>query len=594
MARILIAEDSVTQAEELKWTLESAGYEVAAAFNGEAALALFQREQFDLAISDIVMPGMSGYDLCREIKADKARSIPVVLLSSLSDPMDIIRGLECGADNFLTKPYEAEQLLSRIRTVLDNRRLRAASRMQIAGVEVAFLGRTFTITSDKEQILDLLISTFEDIVRTNRGLQQSQAELAAAKAKIEEYAQQLEQRVAERTAALARVQEQLGRAQRLEALGKLTGGLAHDFNNLLAIVIGNLDLLRPRLDASPDSAALVDAALQASLRGAELTRQLLAFSRRQPLAPRLLDLNKVVQESAKLLARTLGSSVELRALEAPEPGVILVDEAQLESAIVNLAVNAKHAMPNGGRLTFEVEHVDVDEADAAMDPEIAPGKYVRLTVTDTGVGIHADDLPRVFEPFFTTKEAGVGTGLGLSQVYGFVKQSGGDVKIYSELGRGTSVRLYFPRAQADAAAGAEAGSEREGGTPGRGELLLVVDDDPTLRRVLLDQLAQLGYRTLEASDGKAALAILDERPDVQLLIADVVMPGMSGDVLAQEALARRPSLKVLLTSGFPGRAMEGGESGPLKFPLLPKPYRKSALAAKVTEVLYGQRASGQR
>ena len=584
MPRILVAEDSSTQAEELRWILQSGGFEAEVARDGDAALARFNADSFDLVISDIVMPGRSGYELCQEIKSAKGRFTPVVLLSSLSDPMDIIRGLECGADNFITKPYEPDQLLSRIRSVLENKRLRASGRMQIAGVEIAFLGKTFTVTSDKEQILDLLISTFEDIVRTNRGLQQSQAELAVAKAQIEEYAQELERRVAERTEQIARIQEQLSRSQRIEALGQLTGGLAHDFNNLLAIIIGNLDLLAARLESSPEAAAFADAALRASLRGSELTRQLLAFSRKQPLEPRLFDLNKVVQDSAKLLARTLGSNVELRTVEAPTPALILADEAQTESAIVNLAVNAKHAMPNGGLLTFEIEHVLLDEAYTSMDPEVTPGPYICLTVSDSGVGIPAEIISRVFEPFFTTKEAGMGTGLGLSQVYGFVKQSGGNVKIYSELGRGTTVRLYFP----DSKAAPEATAREQGGEdapPGQGELVLVVDDNTNLRQLLLNQLVQLGYRTIEAPDPRTALAVLDGRSDVKVLLADVVMPGMSGDELAQEAIVRHPGLKVLLTSGFPGRAMESGNSTILKFPLLPKPYRKAALSAKLREVL---------
>jgi signal transduction histidine kinase len=587
MARILVAEDSLTQAEELRWILEAGGFEVEVARDGDAALALYGAGGgFDLVVSDIVMPGRSGYELCREIKSNNGRFTPVVLLSSLGDPMDIIRGLECGADNFITKPYEPEQLLSRIRTVLENRRLRASGRMQISGVEVAFLGRTFTVTSDKEQILDLLISTFEDIVRTNRGLQQSQAELAVAKAKLEEHAQQLEERVAERTAQIARIQEQLSRSQRIEALGQLTGGLAHDFNNLLAIVIGNLDLLAGKLESSPDAAALAEDALRASLRGSELTRQLLAFSRKQPLEPRLFDLNKVVQESAKLLSRTLGSNIELRTVESPAPALILADEAQTESAIVNLAVNAKHAMPNGGRLTFEIEHVLLDDAYTSMDPEVTPGPYICLTVSDSGVGIPAEIIHRVFEPFFTTKEAGIGTGLGLSQVYGFFKQSGGTAKIYSEVGRGTTIRLYFPDpsdASSDAAAIRAQSSEDL--ASGRGELVLLVDDNSNLRQLVLQQLVQLGYRGIEASDARSALAMLEQHSDVRVLFADVVMPGLSGDMLAQEAVARRPGLKVLLTSGFPGRAMEAGNLKALKFPLLPKPYRKAALAAKLREVI---------
>jgi signal transduction histidine kinase len=588
MTRILIVEDSPTQAEQLRVILEDAGYTVDHAADGRIAVERFALATYGAVISDIMMPNMTGYDFCREIKKQpRGRETPVILLSTLSDPMDIIRGLECGADNFVTKPYEPDQLLARVRTVLQNREIRGAGKVSF-GVEVMFLGKTFLISSEKEQILDLLIATFEDIVRTNRGLQESKAALTAAKQEIESYAHELEKRVAERTAELLEQQQQLHQAQKMEAVGQLTGGIAHDFNNLLTIIIGNVEALATMFDNEPRVKECADLALKASLRGADLTRQLLAFSRQQRLQPRVINLNELVTGVTTLLRRTIGTNIEIRTELDDALWLAEVDPAQVESALVNLAVNARDAMPNGGQLTIETANKVVDSSYAAENLDIATGHYAMLSVTDTGTGIPPAILNRVFDPFFTTKEVGKGTGLGLSMVYGFAKQSGGHVKIYSEEGHGTAVRLYLPRAAQDKVAAVAQEEPDAARLAGKGESILVVEDNEDVRSLVTRHLDELGYRVLLAGNAAEALEVVESPEKLDLLFTDIVMPGkLSCEDLVRRARASRPDLAVLLTSGFSEAAMQSTLLANNQNALLSKPYRKQDLARKVREMLRG-------
>jgi PAS domain S-box-containing protein len=380
------------------------------------------------------------------------------------------------------------------------------------------------------------------------------------------------------------IEEQLRHAQKMEALGELTGGLAHDFNNLLAIVIGNLDILKEIGTGDSAKDALVADAMAAALSGSELTKRLLAFARRQPLQPERIDLNELIGGISKLLARTLGADVEITLDLDATIAPIVADRAQLETTIANLANNARDAMPGGGHLTIATRHALLDQAYAAQHAEVEPGNYVAMEVSDTGQGMPPDVLSRIFEPFYTTKGLGKGTGLGLSMVFGFVKQSGGHINVYSEPGRGTTFRLYFPPTEAGVEALAEAPPLQP--AQGRGETILVVEDSGMLRQVVVKQLMSLGFNVLNVADARAALDLLATRGSVDLLFTDVVLPGeMDGCALAREVLARYPGSKVLLTSGYPGARIADtvGSGGGLR--LISKPYRKEELMRMLREVL---------
>jgi PAS domain S-box-containing protein len=380
-----------------------------------------------------------------------------------------------------------------------------------------------------------------------------------------------------------RQREQLRQSQKMEAVGQLTGGLAHDFNNLLAIIIGNLDMLRELRSEDPVTDELVRDALESALRGADLTRRLLAFARRQPLQPERVDINEVIGAIVRLLTRTLGENIAIELSLAPNVWPVRIDRAQFEAAIANLATNARDAMPRGGALLIDTRNGHLDAAYAARHSDVTPGDYVVVEVSDSGTGMPPDVLSRIFEPFFTTKEQGKGTGLGLSMVFGFMKQSGGHITVHSEPGKGTTFRLFLPR-QIESSATSDNRSEQPA-PPGGTETILVVEDNAGLRRIVVRQLREAGYRVLEAADAEAAMTVIDSPEPIHLLLTDIVMPGaMDGHDLAQVAATRRPGLRTLLTSGFPDARL--GASGPrCGARLLSKPYRKQDLRRAVREVL---------
>jgi PAS domain S-box-containing protein len=351
--------------------------------------------------------------------------------------------------------------------------------------------------------------------------------------------------------ARRRMEQDLVQAQKMEAVGQLTGGIAHDFNNLLTVIIGNLEMLEARVASDERAANWIKEAFETAQLGAELTGRLLAFARRQPLNPRIVDVAALIAQAAELLRRTLGERVEIRCVSGDKLYRTLVDPGQLENAIINLGINARDAMPDGGILTIEASNADVDADYALMQSDMRQGRYVVVSVTDNGVGMTPEVRERAFEPFFTTKPVGAGTGLGLSMVYGFVKQSGGHVQIYSEVGKGTTIRIYLPHtADAEEAAAAPSDSSMKA-YAAKGETVLVAEDDERVRRVTVARLNNLGYRVVEAENGPSALAALEAmNGKVDLLFTDIVMPGMSGSDLAVEVRRRIPGLKVILTSGY--------------------------------------------
>jgi PAS domain S-box-containing protein len=778
---ILVIEDSPTQAERVRLLLEGAGYSVALARDGREGLARLRETHPELVVTDVVMPEMDGFAFCRAVKADDAtRSIPVVLLTSQRSPVDIIRGLEVGADNFITKPFEDGQLLARIARIFEHLALRRTGGLEME-VAVRMAGREIVVNADKQQIVELLFSTAEELSESNRRLEEAREEL-------EEHARALERKVAERTrelqdaeatyrdlletapdgfvisdaqgrivlvnrqaerlfgysreelvgrpvellvppasrhvhaderlryaaeprphrvearelagcrkdgssfpaeislsparsggatlivAAIRDVSErkqeqemlrttqyaldnsaeavllatddgrfvyvnqsacrslgytkdelldlhvsrlaadpapepwaelwrklreegsrtfessqrrkdgtdfpveitinhvrfegteyacifarditarrsleaQLRQSQKMEAIGQLAGGVAHDFNNILGIIIGYGGLLAKDIGRAHAGWRRLDQIQQAADRGARLTGQLLAFSRKQIRQPSVVNLNAVVSELDPMLRRVLGEDVELVVAAADGLGSVKADVTQLEQILMNLVVNARDAMPRGGHLRVETANVAFDANYVLRHPATQPGRYVMLAVSDTGVGMDHATQQRIFEPFFTTKPAGQGTGLGLATVYGIVKQSGGFIWVYSEPGLGSTFKIYLPCVEERAEPPAPAPPQRDSL---RGdETLLVVEDTESLREMFCDVLRQEGYLVLNAADGEEALRLArgHEGP-IHLLLTDVVMPKLGGADLARELSLTRPGLRVLYMSGY--------------------------------------------
>ncbi len=395
----------------------------------------------------------------------------------------------------------------------------------------------------------------------------------------------LEQRVAERTQELTEAHEALRQSQKMEAVGQLTGGIAHDFNNLLMGISGSLELIERGLSRKGDAGLerYLQGAQSSTRRAAALTQRLLAFSRRQTLDPRPTDINQLIYGMEDLIRRTVGPSIEVEVVGQASLWPALVDPSQLESALLNLAINARDAMPEGGRITIETANKWLDDR-GARERELSPGQYLSLCVTDTGAGIPDDIVERIFDPFFTTKPIGEGTGLGLSMVHGFVRQSGGQVRVYSEPGKGTTMCLYFPRHAG------RVGEDSEVHTVipdlGAGETVLVVDDEPTVRMLMSDVLTEAGYAVLEAQDGPSALRVLQSEQRVDLLITDVGLPsGMNGRQVADAARVGRPTLKVLFVTGFAENAAVGNGHLPPGMVVITKPFQVADLAAKVAEIL---------
>ncbi|CAN5918377.1 hypothetical protein BH11PSE3_BH11PSE3_24060 [soil metagenome] len=728
---ILIVEDSATQAQRLAHILEQDGYQVVVAVNGVVGLEMARRRKPALIISDIVMPSMDGYEMCTTVKADPdLHDVPFILVTSMTDPSEVIRGLECGADSFIFKPYEEEFLIERVRFALLNSETAEDVGLGDRSSEIVFDGKRRRIAATRGQILNLLMSIYGAAMRRNKELAVAEVKLRATnkasddfnarlqreiqeRDKVEqalrvsetslgEVNARLEQTVADRTAELReatrrhltllgnlqgmayrrqndadrtmdfvsegcrallgvapadltsgkvvyghlihpddrerierktretlltrqptqyeyrvrhvdgswrwvgegsqgiydeagvvvaiegfiadvterlKLSEQLREAQRMDAIGRLTGGLAHDLNNYLAVIIGNLDLLAERPNADPEAPKLIEGAIGGALRGAELTRSLLAFSRRQPLDPRIMKADERVGEVAKLIERTIGEKITIEIDTVAGLWPVEIDGAQLDSCIVNLANNARDAMPAGGRFRITMRNV------AGGGDDNLAGDHVLIEVSDTGAGMQAETVAQAFEPFFTTKGPGHGTGLGLSMVHGFVHQSGGVIRMTSEPGVGTTVRIFLPRV---ATAGVAATSVSKAAAPaGNGANILVVEDNDHVRATAVEQLVALGYRVQEVESGEAAIALLEQdTAGIDLVFTDLIMPGrIDGFELAKLVLDRWPDKKVLLTSGFSGATAEALKEETRALTVLRKPYRKADLARTVLAAL---------
>jgi signal transduction histidine kinase len=533
---VLVADDNADMRDYLRRLL-GAVYDIETVPDGEAAIQAARRRRPDLVLTDIMMPRLNGFGLVRKIREDlELRDIPVIMLSARAGEEASVEGLESGADDYLVKPFASRELLARVRTNLELARARRQSAEQL------------------------------------RRLNES-----------------LEQRVSQEIQERIKAEESFRQAQKMEAIGQLTGGVAHDFNNLLQAISGNLYLVKRKLSMGKVSAGELEGAVEAALRGtrraATLTQRLLAFSRRQPLDPKPLDPNRLVSGMSELLRRSLGESISIETVLAGGMWRTFADANELENALLNLAVNARDAMPDGGKLTIETANCYIDETYAAAHEEVTPGQYVMIAVSDTGTGMPKDIADRAFEPFFTTKDTGHGTGLGLSQVYGFVKQSGGHVKIYSEDGEGTTVKIYLPRLTDEQREPSINEPLPYNPAGGRGEVILLVEDDEDVRANTAAMLRELGYSVVEASDGREALRLLEFRSDIQLLFTDVGLPGgMNGRQLADGARANNSNLKVLFTSGYARNAIvHQGRLDP-GVELIAKPFTFTQLAKKLDQI----------
>jgi PAS domain S-box-containing protein len=490
-------------------------------------------------------------------------------------------------------PDDRERVLSAIPALLERGALELEYRIVRPNGEVRWVQDRARVIYDEHGEALRLDGVVSDITEQK----QAQAFLQHAQALLEAEVQEKTAELTKANEALRteiderqRMEAALRQAQKMEAVGQLTGGVAHDFNNLLTVILGNLQLLEARLTDDPLLHKLVLAATRGAQRGSELIRKLMAFSHPQPLQPGDIDLNPILAGMIEILRRTLGEHIEVQIPQNPGLWTALADPVQVETAILNLAINARDAMPDGGALRLEAANVTIDQARLPGEPYLRPGEYVMLTVSDSGTGMPPEIASRAFEPFFTTKPAGKGSGLGLSMVYGFAKQSGGYVTLQSEAGQGTAVRFYLPRAKEGAA---HVEKTRHSSEPERsGGRVLVVEDDAAVREIAVRFLRELGCQVREAQDGLAALALLAQGQAVDLLFTDLILPGgLSGAELAREAQRLRPGIRVLYTSGYPRNVLVHDGKLDEGVYLLSKPYSREELARAMRKVVEGDLAS---
>jgi PAS domain S-box-containing protein len=671
--RVLIVDDDEESLCYLRTVLVEYGYDVESADQGAEALTKARHLPPSLVISDLLMPVMDGYTLLRHWKRDEAlKDIQfIVYTATYIAPEDQRLAIDLGADAFIVKPIEPDELMARIRQVHSNVTRAGSRSTQAPGaddhdtvkqysaalvrkleektVQLEFVNRAVQKQMAERKELSTRLATL--IEQANIGVLVhrdckpilANSEMArifgygskdeiqnmpdcralfadSERARIAAYNEEhlkggdvpnfyslkgktrdgaiidIESRAfaiqwGDRLAvcsmltdvtAQRKLEAQLRQAQRLEALGQMTGGIAHDFNNLLTIIIGSTELMKETEDQSLRE--LADLAGTAAERGAKLTSRLLAFSRQQPLEPKAVDINLLISNVDGLIRRAIGTQLEIKTVLGKNLWHVFVDRSQLENALLNLAINARDAMPNGGRLTIETRNIRMDDTAVAGHADFAPGDYLLVTVSDTGTGMDNDTLTHVFEPFFTTKDVGKGSGLGLSMVYGFVKQSRGHILIHSTLGQGTTFEIYLPKAADDVVLTKQ--EIRHGSLPHGSEKILLVEDDAMVRDVVVKHLARLGYRVVSAVNGSEALEVLKREGGFDLLFTDIVMPGgLNGRQLGDEARRLYPDLRVLLTSGYAENAVVNDGRLDHGVHLLNKPYHRSDLAMKIRDAL---------
>jgi signal transduction histidine kinase len=545
---ILLIDDTPDHLELMGSLLRRAGFRVLTAGDAREGIRVARRECPDLVISDVVMPSVSGIELCQMIRADAdLATIPVLLVSALDKDTDsIVEALQTGADGYIEMPFEPSLLVAKVVRLLERK-----------GAE--------------EELERRVTERTEQLAASNQKLEEEKAE--------RERSEQ----------ALLASEQLLQQSQKMEAIGTLAGGVAHDFNNLLTVILGNTHLaFRTLQPDDPLQLRLVEVE-KAANRATVLTRQLLAFSRRQHLERRTINLNVTIGEIMKLLQRIIGEDVDVRVTTTPSLCAIFADPAQIEQVIMNLAVNARDAMPQGGQLTIETSNVELDENYQRQYPYVEPGRYAQITVSDTGSGMDAETQKRIFEPFFTTKEVDHGTGLGLSMVYGIVKQHDGHINVYSKVGHGTTFKIYLP--VVESAVETEAPIIQPpllGGT----ETILVAEDEEALRGLARDVLEGLGYKVLLAKNGEEAVEVYGQnREQVSLLLLDVVMPRMGGWEAYERIRELGGDVPLIFMTGYSSETVQSRfvkqnksmeESGAV---VLQKPYNVEGLGRKIREVL---------
>ncbi|HET6235819.1 MAG TPA: response regulator [Acetobacteraceae bacterium] len=536
--RILVVDDDAGGRYLKAHILRKYGYDVAEAATGRAAIGQCEASLPDLALVDMRLPDIHGVEVCKHLKAAFTGIAILQTSAAITSAHDRALALEGGADGFLVEPIEPEELLATVKSLI-----------RMRGAEQA-------LRQANETLENLVVARTRELTETNR---------------------RLEVEIAERRKA----EDVLWHAQKLEAVGELTGGIAHDFNNLLAVIVLSMEMIRAAFEQDKVPARnkvlrLLTASEAAAERATTLTRQLLAFARRSTLKLGVVTLDEVIVGCEPFLRRALGETISFGVQSEQNLWPCRIDAAQFESVMLNLAVNARDAMPSGGELRIATSNVTIDAKEALHLGELAAGSYVLIKVADTGTGMDADVAARAFEPFFTTKDVGKGTGLGLSQVYGFIKQSGGHIRIDTKLGRGTTFSLYVPRCDPVEAAAPVQNATAEAPPIGN-ETVLVVEDNPEVLDLAVTTISELGYRVLTAVDGSSALDILRTEQPIDLLFSDVVMPGgMNGFELIDQARVIRGRLRALVTSGYANIHRPGTERPDV--PLLLKPYHLGDLA----------------